>query len=103
MGGFVDHEDLQRTTRDVFERGGVLSSVRHGYCGLLNVKLSDRRTLTGYSWTDEVLAGVAKKVPYNCEAEMKQRGATYKKSMIPFTSFVVVEDRLVTGQNPGSA
>ena len=35
--------------------------------------------------------------------EMKKRGARYEKGLIPFRSYVVVDGRLVTGQNPGSA
>lgn len=109
MWDFPDDKDLQRITCEIYERGGVVSAVCHGYCGLLNVKLSDGsllvagRRLTGYSWIEEVLAGVAKKVPYNCEAEMKRRGALYEKGWLPFTSKVVVDGRLVTGQNPQSA
>lgn len=109
MWDFADDAGLQRLTREIYERGGVVSSVCHGYCGLLNAKLSDGtllvagRRLTGFSWTEEVLAGVAGKVPYNVEEEMKRRGALYEKNLLPFTSKVVVDGRLVTGQNPQSA
>jgi len=109
MFDFPDSEGLQRITREIFERGGVVSSVCHGYCGLLNTKLSSGellvagRKLTGFAWSEEVLARVAKLVPYNAEAEMKKRGARYGKGLIPFASHVVVDGRLVTGQNPRSA
>ncbi len=109
MWDFPDSEGLQRITRAIWERGGIVSSVCHGYCGLLNTKLSDGRLLvdgkrlTGFSWREEVLAGVAKSMPYNAEAEMKQRGALYQKAFLPFVSYVVTDGRLVTGQNPWSA
>lgn len=109
MFDFPDNEGLQRITRAIFEHGGVVSSVCHGYCGLLNTRLSDGellvagRKLTGFAWSEEVLARVNKLVPYNAEAEMKKRGARYGKGLIPFASHVVVDGRLVTGQNPGSA
>lgn len=109
MWDFPDDAELQCLTREIFERGGIVSSVRHGYCGLLNTKLSDGtllvagRRLTGFSWTEEILAGVARKVPYNAEQEMKQRGALYEKNFLPFTSKVVTDGRLVIGQNPQSA
>jgi putative intracellular protease/amidase len=109
MFDFPDSEGLQRITREIFERGGVVSAVCHGYCGLLNTELSDGkllvagRKLTGFAWSEEVLARVSKMVPYNVEAEMKKRGARYGKGLIPFASHVVVDGRLVTGQNPGSA
>lgn len=109
MWDFPDSEGLQHITRSIWERGGVVSAVCHGYCGLLNVKLSDGnllvagRRVTGFSWTEEVLAGVARKMPYNAEAEMKRRGARYEKAILPFVSHVAVDGRLVTGQNPFSA
>lgn len=109
MWDFPHDKALQAITRNIFERGGIVASVCHGYCGLLNTKLSDGRLLvagrhlTGFSWIEEVLAGVAKEVPYNVEAEMRERGALYQKALLPFTSKVVVDGRLVTGQNPQSA
>lgn len=109
MWDFPDSEGLQRITRAIYERGGIVSSVCHGYCGLLNTRLSDGKLLvagkrvTGFSWREEVLAGVAKKMPYNAEAEMKRRGALYEKALLPFASYAVVDGRLVTGQNPWSA
>jgi putative intracellular protease/amidase len=109
MWDFPNDEGLQRITRAIWDRGGIVSSVCHGYCGLLNIKLSDGsllvagKRLTGFSWTEEVLAGVAKKIPYNAEKEMNRRGALYEKAFVPFASNVVVDGRLVTGQNPFSA
>ncbi len=109
MFDFFESEGLQRITREIFERGGIVSSVCHGYCGLLNTKLSDgsyliaNRKITGFAWQEEVLAGVAKMVPYNAEDEAKKRGAHYEKALLPFASYVVVDGRLVTGQNPPSA
>jgi putative intracellular protease/amidase len=61
------------------------------------------RNLTGFAWSEEVLARVNKLVPYNAEEEVKKRCARYEKGLIPFASHVVVDGRLVTGQNPGSA
>lgn len=109
MYDFPDSEGLQRITRELWEQGKVVSSVCHGYCGLLNVRLSDGslliegKHLTGFAWQEEVLAGVSKLVPYNAEQEAKQRGALYEKARLPFVSYAVVDGRLVTGQNPGSA
>jgi putative intracellular protease/amidase len=109
MWDFPDSEGLQNITRVIWERGGVVSAVCHGYCGLLNTRLSDGtllvagRRVTGFSWTEERLAGVVNYMPYNAEAEMKRRGARYEKGLLPFVSHTVVDGRLVTGQNPGSA
>ena len=109
MYDFPDNEPLQRITREIYENGGIVSSVCHGYCGLLNVRLSDGslliadREMTGFSWREEQLAGVDKLVPYNAEEQAKERGARYEKAKLPFVSYAVVDGNLVTGQNPGSA
>lgn len=109
MFDFPGSEGLQRIARAIFERGGIVAAVCHGYCGLLDTTLSDGsylvagRNLTGFSWREEVLAGVAKLVPYNVEERIQKRGAVYSKALLPFVSNVVVDGNLVTGQNPGSA
>lgn len=109
MWDFLDNPGLQKVTREIYEKGGVVSSVCHGFCGLLNVKLSNGqylvngKRLTGFAWVEEVVAGVAKKVPYNAEEEIRKRGAMYEKNFLPFTPRVVTDGRLVTGQNPSSA
>ena len=109
MFDFPGSSGLQRITREIFERGGVVGAVCHGYCGLLDTRLSDGsflvegRDITGFSWREEVLARVDRLVPYNVEERMRQRGARYSKAILPFVSNSVVDGRLVTGQNPGSA
>lgn len=65
--------------------------------------VSRQATCDGLLVAEEVLAGVAKQVPYNSQEEMKKRGAIYEKNLLPFTSKVNVDVRLVTGQNPQSA
>ena len=73
---------------------------------MLNTKLSDGSALvagkrvTGFSWNEEILAGVSKKMPYNAEEEMKRRGAKYEKAFLPFVSYAIADGRLITGQNP---
>ncbi len=76
---------------------------------MLNVRLSNDerlikgKKLTGFAWSEEVLAGVAKKVPYNAEELAKEYGARYEKAFIPFAPYVVQDGKLITGQNPFSA
>ena len=38
---FPDDPALQKLAREIYESGGVVSSVCHGAVGLLNIKLSD--------------------------------------------------------------
>lgn len=109
MWDFPEDVGLQELARTIWGRGGIVASVCHGYCGLLNVRLTDGTLLvagkrvTGFAWSEEVMAGVARKVPYNAEAEMKRRGARYEKALLPFLPYAIADGRLVTGQNPFSA
>ena len=109
MYDFPDSERLQTITRVIYERGDIVASVCHGYCGLLNARLSDGtyliagRKLTGFAWQEEVLARVDKLVPFNAEEQARDRGALYEKAKLPFVSYAVIDGNLVTGQNPGSA
>lgn len=108
MWDFLDNTELQAIIAQLFEAGKIVASVCHGYCGLLNVKLSDGKyliegkKLTGFSWNEEKLALVADKVPYNVEEKAQERGANYDKALLPFVSHVVVDGNLITGQNPAS-
>lgn len=105
---FPDNEELQSISRQIYEKGGFVSSVCHGAVGLLNIKLSDGallvkgKQLTGFSNEEEKLAELDKFVPFLTETELVSRGAIYKKADKPWSSFAIEDTRLVTGQNPAS-
>jgi len=108
MWDFPDSEALQGLSKHIYENGGIVSAVCHGVGALLNIKMEDGtllikdKTVTGYSNTEEVLAKALEKIPFKLEDELKIRGANYKKALIAFTSFVKVDGRVITGQNPQS-
>jgi putative intracellular protease/amidase len=109
MYDFVGNEMLNNIIAKMYEQGKVVSAVCHGVCGLIDVKLNNgeylvkQKTVTGYSWFEEILASRKKQVPFNLEQMLKDRGANYKKAFIPLTSNVVVDGNLITGQNPFSS
>ena len=109
MWDFPEDNYIQEINKNMYENGKVIAAVCHGYCGLLETRLSDGRylvngkKLTGFSWNEEVLAMVSKQMPYNVEEEMKKRGALYKKHFLPFVPKVVIDNNLIKGQNPNSA
>jgi putative intracellular protease/amidase len=53
---FPDSEGLQRIIREIYERGGIITAVCHGYCGLLNTTHSDGtyliagKKMSGFAW-----------------------------------------------------
>ncbi|RSS81850.1 type 1 glutamine amidotransferase domain-containing protein [Streptomyces sp. WAC06614] len=108
MWDFPDDVPLQLLARTVYEQGGVVSSVCHGACGLLNITLSDGthlvegRTVTGFATIEEDVARVKDRVPFLLEDELRKRGAHYVRSRVPMTPYAVSDGRLVTGQNPYS-
>jgi len=109
MYDFPDDSVIQSLIQHQYESGKIVAAICHGVGGLLNVKLSDgeylirNKTITGFNWFEESLAGRKKEVPFNLEAALKDRGADYKKAIIPMTSKVVVDRNLITGQNPFSS
>lgn len=109
MWDLTDNSTLQHITKSIYEHGGTVSAVCHGVCGLLNVRLSDGsllisdKYLTGYSNMEETLQAFVSEVPYYLEDKLKENGAHYTKSMIPFMEFIELDERLITGQNPNSA
>lgn len=85
MYDFPGDVHLQELVRQQYERGALVGAICHGVGGLLNVRLSsgayliEGRRLTGFSWFEEALARRKSAVPFNLEAELKQRGPIYKK------------------------
>jgi putative intracellular protease/amidase len=101
--------DLARLTAAFWEAGKIVSAVCHGPAGLLEVKLTGGdyliagKDVTGFSWNEEVKASRDDAVPYNLEEELQKRGAKYGKAWMAFSSHVVEDGNLITGQNPASA
>ncbi|MER6562347.1 type 1 glutamine amidotransferase domain-containing protein [Streptomyces sp. NPDC001027] len=109
MFDFHQSQALETLIARFYESGRIVSAVCHGPCGLLDVTLSDGEPLvkgknvTGFSWREEELAQRADAVPYSLEDRLKELGARYSVAEKPFDTYVVEDDRLITGQNPGSA
>ena len=55
-----------------------------------------------FSNVEEKVVQLDKVVPFSLEDELKKRGAQYS-SAAAWSEFVVVDGKLVTGQNPQSA
>ena len=108
MWDFPDDQSLARLAASIYEAGGVVGAVCHGPAALVNLKLSDGRYLVDgkrvAAFTDEEeravkLDGV---VPFLLETTLQQRGAIHVAAP-NWQANVVVDERLVTGQNPASA
>ena len=110
LGPMVDLANdplVKKTVAEVYERGQVLGAVCHGPVSLLNARLSDGTYLVAgkkiSSFTDEEEAGYAiEDVPFLLEKALRAQGANFVE-VEPWQPLSVIDGRLVTGQNPGSA
>lgn len=100
---------LKSITASVYERGGVVSAVCHGPAALVDVRLSNgellvkNRRLTGFTNEEESVFGKkwAKEFRFLLEDAMRERGARWEEAPLMMPK-LVVDGRLVTGQNPYS-
>ena len=60
------------------------------------------RTVTGFTNSEEAGVGLTEVVPFLVEDMLKANGGNYRKGE-DWASFVVVDGKLVTGQNPASS
>ena len=108
MWDFPDNEELARIAASVYEQGGIVSAVCHGPAGLLPIRLSDGsvfvkgRKLTSFTNPEEYANGTAEVVPFLLETALENEGALFEEGG-QWADHVVVDGRLITGQNPMSA
>ena len=108
MWDFPDDPDLARIARSVYERGGVVAAVCHGPSALVNLTLTDGSRLVagkrvaGFTNSEEAAVGLTDEVPFLLADKLGEAGAQHVPAP-DFTEHVVVDGRLVTGQNPQSA
>jgi putative intracellular protease/amidase len=99
--------DVQRAVVRAWTTGKLVTAVCHGPCALLSVDLGDGtpfvrgRKLTSFSNKEE-FDYAREDVPYELEDALRAEGAEYS-SASNWQPHVVVDGRLITGQNPASA
>jgi putative intracellular protease/amidase len=85
-----------------------MALVCHGVSAMLSAKnnngefLVKGKKLTGFSNSEEESAGLTQTVPFLLETELISRGALYSKGP-DYTSYVVADGNIITGQNPASS
>lgn len=100
---------LQALLAQAWDNGSVLAAVCHGPAALAEVRLADGsplvagRRMTGFSNEEEAVFGKtwAAQFPWLLEDAMRERGAAWDEAPLMMPK-VVVDGRLVTGQNPYS-
>jgi putative intracellular protease/amidase len=109
LGPMVDitgNPEVQSTVIRAWDAGMIVSAVCHGPSAFLGVTLDDGtplvrgRKLTSFSTAEE--DGYADQdVPFDLETALRAEGALYEATE-PWHPKLVVDGRLITGQNPQS-
>lgn len=107
MFDLVDNKQAQRITREIYENNGFVSADCHGPAALLNVKLSNgERLIKGKRLTAKANIEEGRwarsNYPFLLEDKINELGGDYS-SAGKSQEHVVVDGRLITGQNPASA
>ena len=110
LGPMVDiarNAEVQNAVVRAWSTGKIVSAVCHGPCSLLGVDLGNGapfvrgKKLTSFSKKEEY-DYARDDVPYELEDALRAEGAEYS-SAANWQPHVVVDGRLITGQNPASA
>ena len=108
MWDFPHNEKLASIASRIYENGGFVAAVCHGPAGLLPIRLADGeefvkgRKLTSFTNPEEYANGTADIVPFLLETALENEGAIFQEGPM-WGDNVVVDGRLITGQNPMSA
>ncbi|ALN90529.1 N-terminal domain of DJ-1_PfpI family protein [Lysobacter gummosus] len=108
MWDFPVSDAVRRVTREIFEAGGAVAAVCHGPAALVNVTLSDGaylvagKRVSAFTDEEEAAVGLSDVVPFLLASTLRERGALHQPAP-NWSRQVVVDGRLITGQNPQSA
>ena len=91
-----------------YNTGKVTSAVCHGPAGFLKAKRTDGepivkgKSVTSFTNEEEKIVKMQELVPFLLQSKLEKLGAKFVQ-LKPWAEHVVVDDNLITGQNPASA
>ncbi|MDR6867900.1 putative intracellular protease/amidase [Microbacterium resistens] len=108
MADLATDADLGRLLIDAVDRDAVVGVLCHGPAGLLSAVRPDGgfafdgRRLAVFTDEEERIGGLGERTPFWVEGRLRELGAIIETGE-PWSSTVVVDGRLVSGQNPQSS
>ena len=108
MWDIAGNKIVKQLLEDFNSENKLIGAVCHGVAGLLSLQndkgelLIKGRQLTGFSNSEEGLAGLAGIVPFLLETQLVSLGALYSKAA-DYISHVVIDGNIISGQNPASS
>ncbi|RFU74277.1 chaperone hsp31 [Trichoderma arundinaceum] len=108
MFDLVNDKDSIKLIEEFYNAGKVVAAVCHGPIALVNAVVDGKpllngRRATGFSNAEEDAIKLSEAMPALLEDEIKRVGGTYVKADALWKEQVVVDGRIITGQNPNSA
>lgn len=108
MFDLPESRQLENLIMQVYDRRGCICTIGHGAAALINVKKSNsneylvkNRKVTCFSNREEKEMNMERILPYLIEDRLKERGARVEVAE-PSKTKVVVDERIITAQNPQS-
>ncbi|MGV9240039.1 type 1 glutamine amidotransferase domain-containing protein [Streptomyces nigra] len=108
MTDLAQDADLGRLLNEAVAQGKTVAALCHGVAGLLSATKEDGtftfagRALTSFTDEEENQGGLGANTPYYVESRLRERGADVRTGAA-WSSTVVVDGNLITGQNPQSS
>jgi putative intracellular protease/amidase len=108
MSDLATDPDLGRLLVDAVDRDATIGVLCHGPAALLSATRADGsfafagRRLTAFTDAEEHAGGLGDRSPYFVEARLREQGAVVEAGD-PWSSTVVVDGSLISGQNPQSS
>lgn len=108
LSDLASNEQFASIAAKHYEDGGVVAAVCHGPAALLPIVLSNGETLlssksvTGFTREEEIDFGTINDIPFLLEDSLAREAARFNKVQ-PWQELVIVDERVITGQNPTSA
>lgn len=108
MWDFPDNKDVNRIAAAIYQNNGIVSAVCHGTAALINIKLATGdylvkgKRVAAVTREEEVDIGQLEIIPFLLKDKFVERGAAHINGKA-WSENVVLDGRLMTGQNPASA
>lgn len=108
MWDFPDSQAAQKAIREIDDAGGIVSAVCHGPAALVNARRADGSLLVAgkrvaaFTNGEEEEVQSTHVVPFLLASTLNERGAHHQNTP-NWSDNVIVDGRLITGQNPQSA
>ncbi|PCJ31855.1 MAG: type 1 glutamine amidotransferase domain-containing protein [Gammaproteobacteria bacterium] len=108
LSDLVTNEDFAKLSATHYDNGGILGAVCHGPGAFLPIKLRSgesllaNKSVTSFTREEEIDYETIDDIPFLVEESLTRHAAKFSK-VKPWQEFVIVDERVITGQNPASA